>query len=243
MTSRWAYEALAVEQFANNPFEKQFFPLDAIMSRSTYKKDWWIAAMRERLDKCEHLLNQNAPVDSFITPLKVLKYGFNEEAKLYSSKKFLFLDDLQKNNFTRQNGIQIRNALDSLKEFYIDQFNEASEKKEILISRLTDTPQHNDFFNQEKNKYENESLEEMVRSSNQTDRLVVTNEKIIQRFEPVYHVNASEIFLQAPLFSSVKNFAGKTVNTMPANIIVIWLMTALLYFTLQINLFRKLMKI
>ena len=242
MTSRWAYEALAVEQFANNPFEKQFFPLDAIMSRSTYKKDWWIAAMRERLDKCEHLLNQNAPVDSFRIPLNVLKYGFNEEAKLYSSKKFLFLDNLQKNNFTRQNGIQIRNALDSLKEFYIDQFNDASEKKEILISRLTDTPQHNDFFNQEKNKYENESLEEMVRSSNQTDRLLVTNEKIIQRFEPVYHVNASEKFLQAPLFSSVKNFAGKTVNTMPANIIVIWLMTVLLYFTLQINLFRKLIK-
>ena len=171
-----------------------------------------------------------------------MKYGFNEEAKLYSSKKFLFLDDIRKNNFTRPNGIQIRNALDSLKEFYIDQFNDASEKKEILISRLTDTPQHNDFFNQEKNKYENESLEEMVRSSNQTDRLVVTNEKIIQRFEPVYHVNASEKFLQAPLFSSVKNFAGKTVNTMPANIIVIWLMTVLLYFTLQINLFRKLIK-
>lgn len=242
MTSRWAYEALAVEQFANNPFEKQFFPLDAVMSRSTYKKDWWIAAMRERLDKCEHLLNQNSPVDSFSTPLRVLNYGFMEEVKLHSSNKFLFMDELQKNDFTHQTGAQIRSALDSLKEFYINQFNSASEKKEILISRLTDTPQRESIFNHEKNKYENESLEDMVRSSNQTDRLVVTNEKIIQRFEPVYHVNASEIFFHAPLFSSLKNFAGKQINTMPANIIVIWLMTILLYFTLQVNFFRKVIK-
>ena len=242
MTSRWAYEALAVEQFENNLFEKQFFPLDAVMSRSTYKKDWWIAAMRERLDKCEHLLIQNSPSDSFSTPIRVLNYGFTEEAKLHSSNKFLFMDDLQKNHFTHQAGLQMRSTLDSLKEFYIDQFNSASEKKEILIGRLTDTPQRTDVFNHEKNKYENESLEDMVRSSNQTDRLVVTNEKIIQRFEPVYHVNASENFFHAPLFSSVKNFAGKQINTMPANIIVIWLMTIILYFTLQVNFFRKVIK-
>ena len=243
MTSRWAYEALAVEQFANNPFEKQFFHLDAVMSRSTYKKDWWISAMRERLDKCEHLLNQNASANAFINPLKVLNYGFSEEAKLHTSNKFLFLDELRNNNYTRHSGAQIRNSLDSLKEFYIDQFNAASDKKEILISRLTNTPQRSDAFNTEKNKYENESLEEMVRSINQTDRLVITNEKIIQRFEPIYHLNASEKFFQAPLFSSVKNLSGKQINTMPANIIIIWLMTVVLYFTLQINLFRKIIKL
>ena len=239
MTSRWAYEALAVEQFANNPFEKQFFPLDAVMSRSTYKKDWWISAMRERLDKCENLLNQNAPADSFKIPIKVLNYGFTEEIKLHSSNKFMFLDDFQKSTFTRQSVLQMRSALDSLKEFYIDQFNSASDKKEILISRLTNSPQKTEIFKTQKNKYENESLEEMVRSSNQTDRLVVTKEKIIQRFEPIYHVNASEKFLQAPLFSSVKNYFGNQIDTKTANIIVIWLMSVVLYFTLQINLFRK----
>ena len=243
MTSRWAYEALAVEQFANNPFEKQFFHLDAVMSRATYKKDWWIAAMRERLAKCEHLINQNAPPDSFTTPLRVLNTGFSEEAKLFPPYKFMFMDDLKKNQFNLRSGIIMRNTLDSLKEFYIDLFNNANEKKEILISQLTDTPQKEESFNTAKNKYENESLEEMVRSSNQTDRLVVTNEKIIQRFEPIYHINASERFFQAPLFSSVKNFFRNPVNTMTANVLVIWLMSVFLYLTLQLNLFRKVIEL
>jgi ABC transport system ATP-binding/permease protein len=239
MTSRWAYEALSVEQYANNPFEKKFFPLDAVMSRATYKKDWWIPAMRERLDKCEHLYRQQAPADSFVVPMTVLATGFNEEAKLHQAGFFPFLDEFSKKHFTHENGERTRMALDSLREFYIDQFNAASEKKESVINSMTSTPEKAARFTEEKNKFENESLEEMVKSSNQTDRLVVTNEKIIQRFEPIYHQNAAEKFFSAPLFSSVKNFAGKQWQTMNANMVIIWMMTLLLYFTLHLNLFRK----
>jgi ABC-type multidrug transport system ATPase subunit len=239
MASRWAYEALSVEQFANNPFEKKFFPLDAVMSRATYKKDWWVSAMRERLDKCDHLLIQNAPADSFATPLKVLAAGFEEEASLHAPGKFPFLETLKNKALTRPAVAEIRNSLDQLREYYIDQFNAASEKKETLIGTLTATPEKESEFNREKSKYQNESLEEMVRSSNQKDRLVITKEKIIQRFEPIYHLNASEKFFQAPLFSSVKFFNGTKIDTLSANIFVIWLMTIVLYFTLQVNLFRK----
>jgi hypothetical protein len=83
-------------------------------------------------------------------------------------------------------------------------------------------------FNEEKNKYENESLEDIVKNNNQKERIVVTDEKIIQRFEPVFHVNASETFFNAPLFSSVKNFSGVQYRTLPANIFIIWLMTIVL---------------
>ncbi len=243
MTSRWAFEALAVEQFANNPFGKKFFELDAVMSRSTYKKDWWISAMRERLDKCENLLARHAPADSFVIPMKVLSNGFREEAALHSPGKFPFLTEFEKNHYTHEIGQQARTALDDLKEFYIDQYNAASEKKEIQIGRLTDTPQRAAVFNRERNRYENESLEDIVKNNNQKDRIVVTNEKIIQRFEPVFHENASETFFNAPLFSSVKNFSGRTYSTLLANLTIIWLMTLSLYLTLQINLFRKVVNI
>ncbi len=38
MTSRWAYEALAVEQFKNNKFEKHFFSFDKEISNSRYNE-------------------------------------------------------------------------------------------------------------------------------------------------------------------------------------------------------------
>jgi ABC-type multidrug transport system ATPase subunit len=238
MTSRWAFEALAVEQFSNNPFEKMFFPTDAIMSQATYKKDWWLPAMRERLSKCENLINEKALLDSFETPLKVLRNGFMEEASNHPAGKFSFINELDKNKINQATIIHAGIVLDELKEYYIDQYNVANEKKEKNIASMTGTPALNAVFNNEKNKYENESLEEMVRNSNQKERIVVTKEKIIQRFEPVYHVNASEEFFKAPLFSAVKNFHGKMLSTLYSNILVIWMMTIILYITLRLNLFR-----
>ena len=244
MTSRWAYEALSVEQFANNPFEKRFFQMDGILSRATYKKDFWIPAMKSRVDKCKHLLKQNSPRDSFEIPATVLFNGFKEIDKQENTKRsFRFIHDLQKGNFTFQTAEQIDMSLDSLREVYIEQYNAASIRKENMISKLTSTPEQERQFDFEKNRYQNESLEDMVKSNNQVDRLVVTNEKIIQRFEPVFHINNSEQFFQAPLFSSVKNLGGQIVETKTANIIVIWGMSIILYLALQVNLFRRIVGI
>ncbi len=241
MTSRWAYEALAVEQFANNPFEKQFFDMDGEMSRATYKKDWWISAMKSRLDKCEHMVINNAPSDSFKTPLTVLANGFEEERSLNSPIDYSFLNSIKQNNYDRNIGARMRSSLDSLREYYIDKYNIASEEKEKLLGLLMSNPEKTALFNTMKNTYENESLEDLVKSNNQTDRLLVTNSKIIQRFEPVFHINPKEKFFKAPLFSAVKNFGGNSYKTLWCNFIVIWLMTIVLYLLLQFNVFRKLL--
>lgn len=242
MTSRWAYEALSVEQFANNPFEKKFFPLDAIMSRATYKKDWWIPTMRERIDKCESIFSGNAPQDSLTIPLTVLSNGFKEESSLHTNQVFAFLPKLKPGVFTNAICQQAKNALDSLKEFYIDQYNNANEKKEELLTLMMNSPEKSKKFQEEKDMYENESLEDMVRNTNVRERLVVTNDKIIQRFEPIFHINNSENFFSAPLFSSVKNFGSQRLNTLNANLLVIWLMTISLYVLLQQNVLRRIIE-
>ena len=243
MTSRWAYEALAVEQFSNNPFERQFFDLDAAMSRATYKKDWWIPALRERIDKCEHLMMINAPADSFQIPLAVLKNGIKEEAPLHDKPVFPDVAKLDKNNMNVALVKQIQSQLELLRDFYIDQFNATNERKEMLIQRLTATPERAAAFALTKSRFENESLEDMVKNSNIRERLVVTNKKIIQRFEPVFHKNPEERFFQAPLFSSEKNLSGKTLSTFSANLMIIWLMTLSLYILLHVDAFRKIIRL
>ncbi len=243
MTSRWAFEALAVEQFANNPFEKKFFETDAILSRATYKKDWWIPAMRERVDKCDNLLKSGAPADSFNAPLNVLVNGFKEETSLNVPVQFPFLPAFSSNKFTHEDAERARTSLDALREYYIDEYNHANERKESMMAKMTDTPDKLAKFKDMKNMYENESLEDVVKCTNQTDRLVVTKKKIIQRFEPVYHINNSESFFKAPLFSAVKNFAGQQWSTMSSNMAVIWLMTIFMFVALQFNWLRKLIQL
>ena len=46
MASRWAFEALAVNQFKENKFEKEYYSFDKAMSIANYKKNFWIAAVK-----------------------------------------------------------------------------------------------------------------------------------------------------------------------------------------------------
>ena len=49
MASRWAFEALAVNQFKRNSFEKDFYEYDKAMSIANYKKNFWVSSMKTNL--------------------------------------------------------------------------------------------------------------------------------------------------------------------------------------------------
>lgn len=53
MASRWAFEALAVDQFRNNAYEKLFYKYEEMMSVSDFRKNYWIPHLRGKIDKCE----------------------------------------------------------------------------------------------------------------------------------------------------------------------------------------------
>ncbi|MBI3512113.1 MAG: ATP-binding cassette domain-containing protein [Bacteroidetes bacterium] len=53
MASRWAFEALAVDQFKNNEYEKLFYSYEEMLSISDYKRNYWISHLRGMIDKCE----------------------------------------------------------------------------------------------------------------------------------------------------------------------------------------------
>lgn len=239
MTSRWSFEALAVEQFSNNPFEKQFYKEDAGMSQATYKKDWWIAALREKTDRLERMMTNKASKDSVMVPLTILKTELANEPALNSAKREQLNSQLTYDKVTPGTIVILRTTMDELREFYIDKYNKANEAKELKISKMTSGKEGEKGFLAMKNRYENESLEEMVRNSNQAERMVITDAKIIQRFEPVFHENPKEEFTKAPMFSYSKNIFGNKTGTLPANIFVIWMMSLVLYFTLQFDVLRK----
>jgi ABC-type multidrug transport system ATPase subunit len=66
MASRWAFEALAVDQFKNNAYEKQFYFFDEMKSFADFRKNYWIAHLRGKIDKCEANANVIVEKDSTI---------------------------------------------------------------------------------------------------------------------------------------------------------------------------------
>ncbi len=241
MASRWAFEALSVYQFRDNKFQRDFFPMEAKMSEATFKKDWWIPVLRERTDKSERMIRQQAPDDSIRA---VLKLVYNELSLEQSENSRVRLTTAGMNEQAKQEmgTIQaMRKDLDQLKDFYIEQFNSSSERKEAIIENMTRTPQGLKDFEQRKKDYYNENLDQIVRNSTGIERLRVYKDRVIRYFEPVYRTKASTNSLKGMFFTPVKSFWGNTCDTFSVNIAVIWAMTLLLYFTLVWDLLRKIL--
>jgi energy-coupling factor transporter ATP-binding protein EcfA2 len=242
MASRWAFEALSVHQFRDNKFQQHFFDHDAGMSEATFKKDWWVPVLRERTDKSERLLGLGADND---TVLKTLRLVFNEIRKEQQENKKLKLlsASLDPGSAINMNTIgYIRTDFEKLKDYYIEQFNAISAKKESLIERMCSTPEGLAKFEADKRNYFNESLDQMVRNSTGLERLKVYNDEVIRYFEPVYRTHASTNSLSGMFFAPVKSFFGKTYDTFTVNIAVIWGMTFIFYLTLVGDLLRKLLQ-
>ncbi|MCC7231389.1 MAG: ATP-binding cassette domain-containing protein [Bacteroidia bacterium] len=239
MASRWAFEALSVAQFRDNPFEKLFFPMDAVMSQATYRKDWWLPVMRERIDKASRLLTEGHPPDSVRDVLVLVKNELNDPALVLPSSFNSHSIAQMMDRMTLPQTDLARDFLNSVKEYYIRMYAEASDKKERKINALTSGQQQLDSFNILKQEYQNESLDEMVRNSNTTERISVYNNHIIQRYEPVYKIQPGQQWIRSIFFAPVKNLFGKTTDTFVVNLCMVWLMTFLLYITLRTDALRR----
>ncbi|REJ82905.1 MAG: ATP-binding cassette domain-containing protein [Bacteroidetes bacterium] len=239
MASRWAFEALAVYQFRNNEYEKHFFDLDARMSDATYKKDFWIPVLRERCDKSERLLRSGARVDSLNTVLDVVRNELESEQKRNSFVILSGLSGLKSGKFDMDLIKNIRNDLENLRNHYIEVYNKCGEMKDRIIELKTESEGGQEQFILLRRDHFNESLDQMVRNSNSTERIRLEGKRIISYFEPVFRMHPPEKTLRSTFFSPVKYFFGKIANTYPVNIGVIWFMTLLLYIALRYDLLRK----
>ncbi|MCK7529737.1 MAG: ABC transporter permease [Marinilabiliales bacterium] len=64
IAARWGYEALAVDQFMNNRFEKQFYQYDKVISIAKFKKDIWYNEMKSILSRLESNIDRERLDDS-----------------------------------------------------------------------------------------------------------------------------------------------------------------------------------
>jgi len=81
MASRWAFEALAVNQFMNNDYEKLFYKYDQLMSVADFKKNYWIPHLRGKADKDE-ALGKSLPADAIANAKKGVIKSKNDSLAL-----------------------------------------------------------------------------------------------------------------------------------------------------------------
>jgi len=242
MTSRWAFEALAVNQFKENAYEKYFYKEHKKISIASYKKDSWAQKIFNKLVKVNNELADRTQVKELEADLKFLYSEISKESK-FSKKPFPQLDQINIKSYNEDVSNAIKTYVDeTLKSFYISAENKARHNEEKIVEELINK-HGNDWLVELRENYENESLSHLVKNSDDIsgEKSLEKGGRLIQQIDPVFQDPTDSNIGRAHFFAPRKKFLGRYYSTFGFNIFVIWSMTAVLILTLYFDVFRKIL--
>lgn len=240
MTARWGYEALAVYQFKENKYDRQFYQWNKIMSMADFRKNYWINHLNRKLDEIESNIDHPESKQKVENDLQLLRNEIGKENQRNRQVAFAFIDSLVPGHVTPRIMEEARSYLRLLNTYYIRLSNKANEEKDKLISSLQRTPEMKESFQLLKRRHANEALEEFVTNKNETDRILEYKNHLYQKINPIY-LDPESRFIKAHFYAPRKMVFGRYIDTIWVNIGVIWFMTIILYLMLYFRLLKKLL--
>ncbi len=254
--SRWAYEAIIVEQFRSNPYEKNFFKIDESRSVANYKTTFWFPKMEELINNSlEYKRSEGgAKKDSVLKMLRGNLAVVKNELQIYATANKEMSAELKKLNlekiltseaFNEEAANKVKELLGKVRDYYQVKYLKANDDKDAKIEEMESKKGKKMSVTEMEARYHNESLEDIVKNANSVDRVTVDYEKnrVIQLIDPVFakpFLTAHPLDYRSHFFASKKHLFGQFFDTYWFNIGVIWLMTVLLYFALYFELLKKL---
>jgi ABC-type multidrug transport system ATPase subunit len=237
MASRWAFEAMAVYQYTQNPYEQQFFEWDAQLKNSAWKKDFWAKEMQTLLTDCKTSIETNGKAN--LVDLELLYNELKREESLISDFTIPNWDGNQ-NSIGLQEIQVYKDALKSLESYYVRLYNEANQSKEAHLAALVKDEQSRDALLVLKNKFHNESIEDILTHKNDMQKIVKYDNKFVQKSNLVYKSPDEDGLFAAHFYAPNKSVFGYQLSTLWVNVAVLWAMTLLMLFSLQRELTTRL---
>ncbi len=239
--ARWAYEALAVYQYKENKYQKQFFKYDEAMSNSDYKRNYWLKTLNNKVDLCERYLKKADKKKQVENAYRVIKNEIRKELFSVSSSpvKFAKYNQLISSKYPNETLLkEIKEYFETLRKYYIKLYNKASNEKDLLISNQQKNDKSKEAFLNLKRSYFNESLSDLVRNSGEVDRIIEYKGQLIQKVDPIFLYSDSKM-LRSHFYAPAKQVFGIFINTFWVNIFVIWISSISLYLILYYRIVKR----
>ncbi len=238
MTSRWAFEALSVNQFKNNKFEKNFFDVEMQMSTAMFKNAFLFPKIKGLMDESKRLIGGNEDSTRVAHNLRVVQNELNDLVKETGIHPGHVIRQLDPEYFTTVVQADIEQYLDSLHYIYQMQGNLASRKKDAVYVQLEEELGGKDGIMKFQNDYMNNSISNLVLNRNHLQKIIEIDEHLIQRMDPIFDKPDSRIGL-AHMFAPIKRLGVFEIETYWFNLLVIWLMASFAYLVLYYNLLQR----
>jgi ABC-type multidrug transport system ATPase subunit len=238
ITARWGYEALAVEQFINNRFERQFYDYEKMKSKGNFKRNFWCTDLRLKLDDISNDLRSGNRSPDFGNNLLVVSNEIKSEMVSVPEIPFRYAGDLTPEKITPEIAAAALGHIELLRRYYIDYYNFADGKRNALIEKLQQ--EEGNLYLMLRDRYYNQALEEVAINKNEPTKILEFKGKLIQKMDPIF-MDPENKFIKAHFYSPTKQAFGYRIDTYFVNVIVLWVMTFILYLVLYFRLLKKLL--
>ncbi len=241
MTSRWSYEAMAVNDFVNNPYRKKLFAEEQEKNHLAFRAFHWTHEVEKHLIEHSRILHSgnSNDIEENSSILQNSLLVLQEETKLNHDSLQLIYNTLS--NFKLEPEWQnlYISYLAKARKSYINEHNVASRKLDAKIeSMIADFNGNRTEVVTFRDRHVNKALENMLRSRYETQSTRVTDGHILQADEHVFrkpvHHNG-----RAHFYASHKYIGNWKISTVLFNMIIVWGFTILLMFTLYFDILRK----
>lgn len=242
MPSRWGYEALCVQQFSANRYNKQIFDLSSKISNCNYMTSLLLPKLELLLNEVSNELSKgiflNKQTPQIAKNLTIVRNELTKIDDRYSFTGITLpnLNDLTPSAITyeglEQTQLYIRALKTSFKEI---QQRTTIERDNRYLLMEKELGKKNTLFEMQR-KYHNKALEALVTNKTNIMQIEVLNDRIVRHYEPVYATPTSK-YGRTPLFSSYKRVGDWLIPTLWFNTAAIWLITIILYLMLWSNIF------
>lgn len=237
MTTRWAYEAMAVEQFKNNKFEKLFFDDEQIISSASYITSFLIPQLEMKIEECFRIIEEEENKEYLSVNLNIIQNELNRLYQYYDFYPFEGIDGLTPETFNTEIGEQTSQFLNLARLFFSELAQEANTRKDNIYNHLTDSLGTEGIF-QLKQKYYNNKLADIVTNRTAINKIVEMDDRMVRKKDPIFMMPESNI-ARAHFFAPFKMINGRYIETKWFNLFFIWLTTVVLYVTLVLDLLRR----
>jgi len=245
MASRWAYEALMVHQFRENPFVQPTYQLDRAMSEATFKT---VHLLQELVAKLNTIEDKNGTrkievIKQIDKNLALVIFNLNREVAITKIRSEV-PQGITYANYTPKVHQQMIDCIAALKTHYNQQFATAQRAKDAVFIQMRKGLKSAEEFTALQAAYTNDAVEDMVKNKKSELRIVQEGNQFIQKHEPIYKMPQpqSALDFRTHFFAPVKYLFGIEFSTLWFNVLVIWGMCLALYITLYYNILGKIIK-
>jgi hypothetical protein len=237
MVTRWAYEALCVEQFKSNKFEKPFFRYEMEYRENDWYASFLIPALKVRVNECVIAGKNPVYETSAGENLEKISYHINDLSALSGIKPGQWVNNLNYKGFNSYAGDEAKLFLDSLRTVFRIRSNAISYSRDTLVKQISGRMGEDQFIAMRAKDY-NENLANVVLNRLSTIKIYDAHDKFIQKADPILMPPGSR-YGRAHFFAPYKQIGSMTIGTMIFNTIAIWIMIVVLFVTLYYNILKR----